>query len=103
MTRFIAEHKDHAEPGGLRWGVEPICAVLSGARPADRPIDLLLHRHMASADVVAGLTAEVTVGASTADVVAVEARKHPTDTRGGQPTPNIRPVTTTRLSSGLSA
>ena len=25
--RFIAEHKDRAE-GGLRWGVEPICAVL---------------------------------------------------------------------------
>jgi putative transposase len=26
-VRFIAEHKDRAE-GGLRWGVEPICAVL---------------------------------------------------------------------------
>ena len=26
--RFISEHKDRAE-GGLRWGVEPICAVLS--------------------------------------------------------------------------
>ena len=25
--RFIAEHKDRAD-GGLRWGVEPICAVL---------------------------------------------------------------------------
>jgi putative transposase len=26
-VRFISEHKDRAE-GGLRWGVEPICAVL---------------------------------------------------------------------------
>ena len=26
---FIREHKDHREPGGLRWGVQPICAVLS--------------------------------------------------------------------------
>ena len=26
--RFIDEHKARAE-GGLRWGVEPICAVLS--------------------------------------------------------------------------
>lgn len=26
--RFISEHKDRAE-GGLRWGVEPICAVLT--------------------------------------------------------------------------
>jgi hypothetical protein len=36
---------------------------------------LLLHRHMPHADVVAGLTAAVSVGATTADVVAVEARK----------------------------
>jgi len=26
---FIREHATHREPGGLRWGVEPICAVLS--------------------------------------------------------------------------
>ena len=26
--RFISEHKDRAD-GGLRWGVEPICAVLT--------------------------------------------------------------------------
>jgi transposase len=37
---------------------------------------LLLHRHMNPADVVAGLTAALSVGAVTADVVAVEARKH---------------------------
>lgn len=36
---------------------------------------LLLHRHMAHADVVAGLLAAARVGASNADVVAVEARK----------------------------
>jgi putative transposase len=27
---FIREHKDHRVNGGLRWGVEPICRVLSG-------------------------------------------------------------------------
>jgi putative transposase len=27
-VRFIASHADHAS-GGLRWGVEPICRVLS--------------------------------------------------------------------------
>ncbi len=37
---------------------------------------LLLHRHMRSVDVVAGITAALTVGAVTADVVAVEARRH---------------------------
>ena len=30
MIAFIREHKDHRVDGGLRWGVEPICAVLSG-------------------------------------------------------------------------
>jgi len=34
VIRFIAEHKDHQVAGpdggaGLRWGVEPVCAVLS--------------------------------------------------------------------------
>jgi len=31
-VEFIREHADHRQPeadGGLRWGVEPICAVLS--------------------------------------------------------------------------
>jgi len=36
---------------------------------------LLLHRHLAHADVVAGLAAAVSVGSATPDVVAVEARK----------------------------
>jgi putative transposase len=29
VIAFIGEHKDHRVDGGLRWGVEPICAVLS--------------------------------------------------------------------------
>jgi len=37
---------------------------------------LLLHRSMAGADVIAGLRAAISVGAVTADVVAVEARRH---------------------------
>jgi transposase len=37
---------------------------------------LLLHRHMRHGDVVAGLAAAVSVGATCADVVAVEARRH---------------------------
>jgi len=37
---------------------------------------LLLHRRMPHQDVLAGLTAAVSVGAISADVVAVEARKH---------------------------
>lgn len=37
---------------------------------------LLLHRSMDAGDVVAGLTAALQVGAVTADVVAVEARRH---------------------------
>jgi putative transposase len=28
-VRFIDEHKDCRVDGGLRWGVEPICEVLS--------------------------------------------------------------------------
>jgi putative transposase len=29
IVDFVREHADHREPGGLRWGVEPICAVLT--------------------------------------------------------------------------
>jgi putative transposase len=29
IVDFIREHADHRESGGLRWGVEPICAVLT--------------------------------------------------------------------------
>ncbi len=27
--RFVEEHKDRRLDGGLRWGVEPICEVLT--------------------------------------------------------------------------
>ena len=37
---------------------------------------LLLHRHHADADVVAGITAALLVGALSPDVVALETRKH---------------------------
>ena len=37
---------------------------------------LLLHRSMTAVDVIAGITAALSVGAVTADVVAVEARRH---------------------------
>jgi hypothetical protein len=36
---------------------------------------LLLHRHLAHADVLAGVTGALTIGSVNADVVAVEARK----------------------------
>jgi len=45
---------------------------------------LLLHRHMDDADVIAGIGAALSVGAHTADVVAVEARKV-AETRGTGP------------------
>ena len=44
---------------------------------------LLLHRNMAHADVIGGLRAAITVGAISADVVAVEARKHAQDSTRG--------------------
>ncbi|NQU38062.1 MAG: IS21 family transposase [Actinobacteria bacterium] len=46
---------------------------------------LLLHRNMAHADVIGGLRAAITVGAISADVVAVEARKHAQDNAGSRP------------------
>lgn len=44
---------------------------------------MLLHRSLPTADVVAGTTAAVQVGAVTADVVAVEARRHATHSEDG--------------------
>lgn len=47
---------------------------------------LLLHRHLEHADVLGGISAALTVGSVSADVVAVEARK--SAQRGGiQPPP----------------
>ena len=44
MIDFISEHKDHSVPGpdgesGLRWGVEPLCQVLTehGIKIGRRP------------------------------------------------------------------
>ena len=55
-----AARKAHGDGGGTRALVEV----------------LLLHRHHTHADVVAGITAALTVGAVSADVVAVETSKH---------------------------
>jgi putative transposase len=29
IVDFIREFRDHRDPGGLRWGIEPICQVLT--------------------------------------------------------------------------
>jgi len=61
---------------------------------------LLLHRHLQRADVLTGITAALSVGSTSADVVAVEARKHaqqPTTTREpGEPPRAERVVSLTR-------
>jgi hypothetical protein len=57
---WAAARKAHGDSGGTRALVEV----------------LLLHRHHAHADVVAGITAALLVGAVSPDVVAVETRKH---------------------------
>jgi hypothetical protein len=46
---------------------------------------LLLHRSMDAADIEAGITAALGVGAVSADVVAVEARRQATSPAGGGP------------------
>ncbi len=56
---WAAARTAHGDVGGTRALVEV----------------LLLHRHLDSGDVVTGLTAALSVGSSSADVVAVEARK----------------------------
>ncbi len=56
---WAAARKAHGDSGGTRALVEV----------------LLLHRHHTHADVVAGITAALTVGALSPDVVAVETRK----------------------------
>ena len=66
---FTAEHEAfwaaaraaHGDSGGTRALVEV----------------LLLHRHLTAGQVTAGIRAALAVGALTADVVAIEARKHP--------------------------
>jgi hypothetical protein len=50
---------------------------------------LLLHRHLRAADVIAGISAALSVGAASADVVAVEARKASDARRGERPRPGL--------------
>ena len=57
---WAAARKAHGDGAGTRALVEV----------------LLLHRHHSHADVVAGITAALSVGAVSPDVVAVETRKH---------------------------
>jgi transposase len=57
---WAAARRAHGDAGGTRALVEV----------------LLLHRHHRHRDVVAGLTAALSVGATSPDVVAVETRKH---------------------------
>lgn len=64
---WAAARKAHGDANGTRELIEV----------------LLLHRNMAHADVIGGLRAAVTVGAISADVVAVEARKHAQDSERG--------------------
>jgi len=63
---------------------------------------LLLHRNLAHADVVAGLHAALAVGATSADVVAVEARRaadtrRPAPENTAAPTPAVASLTERRL------
>jgi hypothetical protein len=55
---------------------------------------LLLHRHLEHADVLAGVSAALSVGSVNADIVAVEARKA-AQQRGAAPTPTPTPIETT--------
>jgi hypothetical protein len=68
---WAAARQAHGDSGGTRALVEV----------------LLLHRHHTNADVVAGITAALAVGALSPDVVAVETRKH----QQQQPTPPPAP------------
>jgi hypothetical protein len=75
---FTAEHdafwaaarKAHGDAGGTRALVEV----------------LLLHRHLERVDVLAGISAALSVGSTSADVVALEARKA-AERRGAAPGP----------------
>lgn len=60
------------------------CRVNGDAAGTRELIDvLLLHRTMHTVEVIAGITAALTVGAVSADVVAVEARRHAAEHLGG--------------------
>ena len=58
---------------------------------------LLLHRSMDAGDIQAGITAALGVGAVSADVVAVEARRHATASPGVGPVRTVIPVLMTEV------
>ena len=43
--KFVAEHADRSTVDGLRWGVEPICAVLAEQGTPIAPSTFYEHRH----------------------------------------------------------
>ncbi len=87
---WAAARAAHGDAGGTRALVEV----------------LLLHRHLAHGDAIAALAAVVPVGATTADVVAVEARKiaavtsqqpHADDVEAPEDRPRVISLTERRL------
>ena len=88
----VLQHKPGAFPGSTALAQARASGVFTAAHEAfwaaARKTDgdaggtkalidvLLLHRSMTAEDVIAGITAALAVGAVTADVVAVEARRH---------------------------
>jgi hypothetical protein len=64
---------------------------------------LLLHRHMDGADVIAGIGAALSVGAHTADVVAVEARKIAQARTAETPATPPSPTTRAQAAPGRAA
>jgi putative transposase len=47
-VRFITEHQGHRDAGGLRWGVESICQVLTEHGIKIAPSTYYEHRHRAA-------------------------------------------------------
>jgi transposase len=72
---WAAARKAHGDAGGTRALIEV----------------LLLHRHLTTVDVMAGISAALSVGSTSSDVVAVEARKH-AQQRGVAATSELEPV-----------
>jgi transposase len=60
---------------------------------------LLLHRHIRAADVIAGISAALSAGAASADVVAVEARRASDACRGERPRPGLAAPAAPEVSS----
>jgi transposase len=60
---------------------------------------LLLHRHLAHTDVLAGVTAALTIGSVNADVVAVEARKAAAVRGSAEPDDVVAPSKRERVAS----